>query len=92
MSQEVNLKQLIRSEYIKCAKDPVYFMKKYCDEYSVKYKILNFTYNTVFLPTLGIYVFIHVQGQRVDPSTWREAIRTGNVPHSVHVACAAGHH
>ena len=30
MSEEVNLKQLIRSEYIKCAKDPVYFMKKYC--------------------------------------------------------------
>lgn len=27
---EVNLKELIRSEYIKCAKDPVYFMKKYC--------------------------------------------------------------
>ena len=30
MSQDVNLKQLIRAEYIKCAKDPVYFMKKYC--------------------------------------------------------------
>ena len=25
-----NLKQLISSEYTKCAKDPVYFMKKYC--------------------------------------------------------------
>ena len=30
MSQDVNLKQLIRAEYIRCAKDPVYFMKKYC--------------------------------------------------------------
>ena len=26
----VDLKQLIRTEYVKCAKDPVYFMKKYC--------------------------------------------------------------
>ena len=25
-----NIKQFIKQEYIKCAKDPVYFMKKYC--------------------------------------------------------------
>ena len=25
-----NIKQIIKQEYIKCAKDPVYFMKKYC--------------------------------------------------------------
>ena len=25
-----NLKQIIKQEYIKCAQDPVYFMKKYC--------------------------------------------------------------
>ena len=25
-----SLKELIREEYIKCAKDPVYFFKKYC--------------------------------------------------------------
>jgi hypothetical protein len=25
-----NLKQVIRSEYLKCAKDPVHFMRKYC--------------------------------------------------------------
>ena len=25
-----DLKKVIRSEYIKCAKDPVHFMKKYC--------------------------------------------------------------
>ena len=24
------LKEVIKKEYIKCAKDPVYFMKKYC--------------------------------------------------------------
>jgi hypothetical protein len=29
MSQP-NLKDLIKAEYVKCAKDPVYFMKKYC--------------------------------------------------------------
>jgi hypothetical protein len=29
MSQK-SLKDLIREEYIKCAKDPVYFFKKYC--------------------------------------------------------------
>lgn len=28
--QKVNLKDLIRTEYVKCAMDPVYFMKKYC--------------------------------------------------------------
>ena len=28
MSQSI--KELIREEYIKCAKDPVYFFKKYC--------------------------------------------------------------
>jgi hypothetical protein len=26
----VDVKSLIRSEYVKCATDPVYFMKKYC--------------------------------------------------------------
>ena len=25
-----NLKQIIKQEYLKCAKDPVHFMKKYC--------------------------------------------------------------
>ena len=25
-----NIKQIIKEEYIKCAKDPVYFFKKYC--------------------------------------------------------------
>ncbi len=25
-----NLKDIIKSEYLKCAKDPIYFMKKYC--------------------------------------------------------------
>ena len=25
-----NVKQLVLEEYSKCAKDPVYFMKKYC--------------------------------------------------------------
>ena len=25
-----DLKKVIRTEYIKCAKDPVHFMKKYC--------------------------------------------------------------
>ena len=25
-----DLKKVIRQEYIKCAKDPVHFMKKYC--------------------------------------------------------------
>ena len=29
MAQE-NIKQIIKQEYIKCAKDPIYFMKKYC--------------------------------------------------------------
>tara|TARA_Y100001938_G_scaffold135784_1_gene197853 strand:+ start:3340 stop:4920 length:1581 start_codon:yes stop_codon:yes gene_type:complete len=29
MSQ-TNFKELVRSEYVKCAKDPVYFLKKYC--------------------------------------------------------------
>ena len=26
-----DLKQIIRQEYIKCAKDPAHFMKKYCN-------------------------------------------------------------
>ena len=26
-----DLKKIIRQEYIKCAKDPVHFMKKYCN-------------------------------------------------------------
>lgn len=30
MSSTKNIKQLILEEYAKCAKDPVYFMKKYC--------------------------------------------------------------
>ena len=25
-----DLKKIIRQEYIKCAKDPIHFMKKYC--------------------------------------------------------------
>ena len=29
MSQ-TDFKKLVRSEYVKCAKDPVYFLKKYC--------------------------------------------------------------
>ena len=29
MSQQ-NIKQIIKQEYLKCVKDPVYFMKKYC--------------------------------------------------------------
>ena len=29
MTQQ-NIKQIIKQEYIKCAQDPVYFMKKYC--------------------------------------------------------------
>ena len=29
MAQQ-NIKQIIKQEYIKCAKDPIYFMKKYC--------------------------------------------------------------
>ena len=29
MSQQ-NIKQIIKQEYLKCAKDPIYFMKKYC--------------------------------------------------------------
>ena len=29
MAQQ-NIKQIIKQEYIKCAKDPVYFMRKYC--------------------------------------------------------------
>ena len=29
MAQQ-NIKQIIKQEYIKCAQDPVYFMKKYC--------------------------------------------------------------
>ena len=29
MTQQ-NIKQIIKQEYLKCAKDPVYFMKKYC--------------------------------------------------------------
>ena len=29
MAQQ-NIKQIIKQEYLKCAKDPIYFMKKYC--------------------------------------------------------------
>lgn len=36
-----NYKELIKAEYIKCAKDPVYFMKKYCQiQHPQKGKIL----------------------------------------------------
>ena len=27
---EVNLKQVIKREYLKCVEDPVHFMRKYC--------------------------------------------------------------
>lgn len=30
MSEEFNIKQAIREEYVKCLKDPAYFMRKYC--------------------------------------------------------------
>ena len=30
MSQQEQIKKVIAQEYIKCAKDPAYFMKKYC--------------------------------------------------------------
>ena len=30
MSKKQSLKQIIKQEYTKCASDPVYFMKKYC--------------------------------------------------------------
>ena len=30
MRQKQSLKQIIRKEYLKCAEDPIYFMKKYC--------------------------------------------------------------
>ena len=40
MSNSKDLKKLIRSEYVKCAKDPVYFMKKYCTiQHPIKGKI-----------------------------------------------------
>ena len=28
--KEKQLKEVIKSEYVKCAKDPIYFLKKYC--------------------------------------------------------------
>ena len=31
MSENVNLKEVIRQEYIKCLSDPAHFMKKYCN-------------------------------------------------------------
>jgi len=31
MSENVNLKEVIRQEYIKCLQDPAHFMKKYCN-------------------------------------------------------------
>ena len=31
MSQDQDLKQIIREEYIKCAQDPAHFMRKYCN-------------------------------------------------------------
>lgn len=30
MSEEFNIKEAIKVEYVKCAQDPAYFMKKYC--------------------------------------------------------------
>jgi len=30
MSEEFNIKEAIKAEYLKCAQDPAYFMKKYC--------------------------------------------------------------
>ena len=30
MNQQDQIKKVITQEYVKCAKDPVYFMKKYC--------------------------------------------------------------
>jgi hypothetical protein len=30
MSKRPNIKDIVRQEYLKCAKDPTYFMKKYC--------------------------------------------------------------
>ena len=30
MSQQPDLRQIIREEYLKCAQDPAHFMKKYC--------------------------------------------------------------
>jgi hypothetical protein len=31
MSQQPDLRQIIREEYLKCAADPAHFMKKYCN-------------------------------------------------------------
>ena len=57
MSQD--LKQIIRDEYIKCAKDPAHFMRKYCNIqhpqrgrvifnlYPFQDKVLNLFYNSV---------------------------------------------
>ena len=30
MSDNQNIKQLVRREYLKCVENPVHFMKKYC--------------------------------------------------------------
>jgi len=30
MSEQQNIKDIIRQEYIKCLQDPIHFMKKYC--------------------------------------------------------------
>ena len=27
---QANIKEIIKQEYIRCAKDPIYFLKKYC--------------------------------------------------------------
>ena len=32
MSDQQNIKDIIKQEYVKCATDPVYFMKKYYPE------------------------------------------------------------
>lgn len=41
MSKQVNLKKLIAEEYVKCASDPIYFMRKYCYvQHPIKGKIL----------------------------------------------------
>ena len=39
--QKGQLKQVIRSEFVKCAKNPAYFMKKYCQiQHPIRGKIL----------------------------------------------------
>ena len=56
MSQ--NIKKIIAQEYIKCAKDPAYFMKKYCHiQHPTRGRILfnlyPFSFNTKALDVYG---------------------------------------